>query len=154
MKSFLALFALCSPVLAQYSAHPSIWLTNQMISDMQAKRIAGDSAWDSVQIAANAYAAKPLPAVTVTAASNTNPVTFTTAATLPFTGTAPCYFGGATGSWAPINSPHTNQARSCVFVDGTHFSLTGLDSTSWGPFAGQAVTVFIADNVLSTYMPY
>jgi hypothetical protein len=69
------------------NAQPRIWLTNDMLATLAAKRSAGDPDYLLVQALADNALTLAVPRVSIVGASNSNPVVFTTSAPVPWTGT-------------------------------------------------------------------
>ena len=89
------------------------------------------------------------PTVTISSATNANPVVFTSSGTLPWTGSSLCYFGGAFGKWSPLNTP-LGTSKTCNALTTTSFSVTGMDSTSWGSYSTVNPQTGVAQNAKLT----
>lgn len=87
---------------------------------------------------------------TITAATNANPVVVTLSAGIP--GSPPngttflLYLKGGTGSWAGINNVTLatvtgSNTASLQSFDPTTFALSNINSTGWGSFSGQSISV-------------
>src|ERR1035438_1454089 len=95
-------------LLAAHSAwalnpHPRIWLSSQMLTDMAAKVAANDADWVAVKSQADTFVSWSIPTMTITGASNSNPVQFTVTETVPMSSGAILFIGGGTGKWAGVN---------------------------------------------------
>ena len=80
--------------------HPRIWLTPTVLSALRAKAKSGDPDWPHVRAYADQLLTRQMPRFTVTAATNSDPVQFTIAEPVPWSGSASVFIGGATGAWA------------------------------------------------------
>jgi hypothetical protein len=134
--------------------HPRIWLTSQLMSNLSAKVSASDPDWLSLKAAADAILKEPLPQLTITGATNSNPVQFTTQETLPWNGTvSTIYLAGGTGAWAAVvNNPSINPWAATA--TGTNTFTIPVDSTAFGAFSGQQLTFFMAGSENSSATAY
>jgi hypothetical protein len=137
------------------NSHPRIWLTGEMLATLAAKRDAGDPDYLQVKALADTALTLAVPRVSIVAASNSNPVVFTTSAPVPWTGTlaASLYLKGATGSWAAIQNNPETRGYSATRTGSNTFTVP-IDSSSFGSFAGQSVTGFVAGGEDSGFMGY
>ena len=127
------------------SFHPRIWLTSQMISDMKAKRAAADPDWIAIKASADDILSRRIPKLTIVSATNANPVVFKAAESLPWHGEATrVYLAGATGAWRLINNNPAINGWIATAKGANSFSIP-VDSRSFGPFAGQTATFFMAE---------
>src|SRR5262249_40119507 len=86
-------------------SHPRIWLTGQMLADMNANKASGDPDWIGIKAAADAVLSQRIPKLTIASATDSNPVTFTTTEPLPWNGAAiRVYLSGASGAWQRVNN--------------------------------------------------
>ena len=144
-------------LLAAHSAwalnpHPRIWLSSQMLTDMAAKVAANDADWVAVKSQANTFVSWSIPTMTITGASNSNPVQFTVTETVPMSSGAILFIGGGTGKWAGVNFL-TGLGWSAT-VTGTHTFTIPVDSTSFGSFSGQSLATFLKSGCLSNTICY
>ena len=158
MKKSILLFSLIW-VLANLShaaigAHPRIWLTSGMLSDMAAKQAAGDPDWIAIKSAADKLITLTVPQITILSASNSNPVVFTTKESLPWVGSvSTVYLAGGTGAWAGVNNQPATSAWTGT-ITGVHTFSIPVDSTAFGSFTGQALTFFMAGGEYTGYLSY
>jgi hypothetical protein len=135
-------------------SHPRLWLSPQMVADIAAKRAASDPDWLSVKASADGFLQQAVPKVTITGASNTNPVQFTSAENLPWTGTArTVYLAGASGAWTAVNNQPPAGAWAATKTGSRTFTIP-VNASSFGSFAGQSVTFFMAGGEDSGYITY
>ena len=66
--------------------HPRIWLTPALLSTLRAKAGSGDPDWLHVKEHADQLLTRQMPRFTVTAATNSDPVQFTIAEPVPWSG--------------------------------------------------------------------
>src|ERR1035437_6816920 len=151
-------FTLLIPfLLAAHSAwalnpHPRIWLDAGMLRDLSAKVAANDADWLSVLADANSSLTRRLPPIVkITSATNASPVKFTVSGALPFSNSAEIYIAGGTGSWAGVN---TTSSQYVVTVTGAQTFTIPVDSTEFGSFSGQSLTVFVRLGCATNYMCY
>jgi hypothetical protein len=150
-------FACLIPLLlAGHSAwalnpHPRIWLDAEMLSDLSAKVGASDADWLAVLSDANSSPTTRLPpVVSVIGATNASPVQFTTSGILPLNSGANIIIAGGTGAWAGVNGT----AVVIATVTGTHTFTVPINSTGFGSFSGQTITVFVNDGCATNFMCY
>jgi len=148
IKISILLFSILS-VAAQggqtVTPHPRIWLTTQMIADMKAKIAASDPDWVAIKASADEILSLRIPKLTIVSATNANPVLFTTAEPLPWHGTATrVYLAGGTGAWLRVNNNPAINGWAATAEGANKFSIP-IDSTSYGSFAGQTLTFFMAE---------
>ena len=137
------------------SSHPRIWLTSDVLATVAAKRNSGDPDYLQVKALADKALTLTIPRITITGATNSSPVVFTTSTTVPWSGTlsATLYLKGATGSWAGIeNSPET-RGYSATRTGSNTFTVP-IDSSSFGSFSGQSITAFVAGGEDGAFLGY
>src|SRR5262245_58029292 len=100
----VGLLAIGGSLPSSADSHPRIWLTPAVLSALRAKAASGDGDWQRVKASADRLLSRRMPRFTVTAATNTNPVRFTIAESVPWLGSVPLFIGGASGAWAPVNA--------------------------------------------------
>jgi hypothetical protein len=142
---FLSILSVAAGGTQTVTPHPRIWLTSQMISDMKAKKAAADPDWVAIKVSADDILSRRIPKLTIISATNANPVVFKTTESLPWHGTAPrVYLAGATGAWLPINNNPATNGWTATAIGANKFSIP-VDSTSFGSFAEQTLTFFMAE---------
>ena len=134
-------------------AHPRIWLTSQMQTDLAAKSGAADADWLTLKAAADAFLVQAVPRITVTAATNASPVSFTVSGTVPWNTTTSLYIVGATGGWTGVNNSPVANAVTATKTSSTTFTIP-VDTTAFGSFAGQTLTAFVTSGETSGFIPY
>lgn len=127
-KAFFIFVILCVPALAQQSvilsSRPEDTGYTQ-VSEITSGKIT------AVCTAKSVDRDRLTTTVSISAATNANPVVFTTTHGLPLYGTRPSVVvAGGTGSWTAVNGTFV-----ATIVDSTHFSIV-VDSTSFGALAG------------------
>src|ERR1035437_728384 len=143
-------------LLAAHSAwamnpHPRIWLDSQMLADLAVKARGGDADWTAM-LADSASGLNNLPPVVkITAASNASSVQFTSSATLPFSSGALLIIAGATGTWTGVNTGDTSVTAT---VTGTYTFTIPVNSSGFGSFSGQVLTVFVFNGCTGAFMCY
>jgi len=143
--AFLSILAVAARGSQTVAPHPRIWLTSLMISDMQAKKAVADSDWVAIKAAADGILSRRIPKLTIVSATNANPVVFTTTESLPWHGTATrVYLAGATGAWLPVNNKPAINGWAATAKGANRFSIP-VDATSFGSFAEQTLTFFMAE---------
>src|ERR1035437_8080434 len=145
---YLILLTVVAQAATALNPHPRIWLTSQMLADMAAKVATNDADWVQVRAAADRYKTYKIPAVTITGATNANPVQFTVTETVPSSNGGTFYIGGASGSWTPVNA--MNGTGWAVTVTGTHTFPIRVDSPSFGSFGGQSLATFQKNGCLNS----
>jgi hypothetical protein len=140
------------PHAAPAAIHPRLWLTPALLSAVRAKAASGDRDWTSVKAEADRLVATRMPHFSVTAATNTNPVEFTLKESIPWRDSVPVFIGGGAGAWAGVNStggdrPNARPAKR----SGEHTFTVPVDSTSFGPAAGQRFALFFSEGGFSNY---
>ena len=142
-------------LLAAHSAwamnpHPRIWLDSQELSALAAKVAANDADWLSVKADADSALTHQLPPVVrITGASNTSPVQFTVSGALSFSNGASIYIAGATGGWSGVPT-----GQLTATVTAAHTFTVPVDSTGFGSFSGQSLTVFVFQGCAANYLCY
>src|ERR1039458_7269317 len=136
--SLLPLFLSAHTALA-LNPHPRIWLDSTMLSELAAKVSAPDADWLAVKATADAVLSYPTTRMTITSATNGNPVRFTVTETLPMLNGGQLYIGGGTGSWAAVNILTGNSWTATV--TGAHTFTIPVDSTAFGSFSGQTLEI-------------
>ncbi len=135
------------------ASHPRLWLGSQMVADIAAKRAASDPDWVAVKASADAIVQQAVPKVTIIAASNTNPVQFTSAENLPWTGTArTVYLAGASGAWTAVNNQPPAGAWAATKTGSRTFTIP-VNASSFGTFTGP-ITFFMAGGEDGGYITY
>jgi hypothetical protein len=130
--------------------HPRIWLSPQMLSDLSAKVAAHDPDWIAAKAIADASVSWPLPIMTITGATNANPVQFTIVETVPMASGGSLFIGGGTGNWSAINA--VTGAGWTVTVTGTHTFTIPVDATTFGSFSGQLLATFQKNGCLNFHV--
>ena len=92
-----------------------------------------------------------MPRFTVTAATNSNPVRFTLAEPVPWSGSTPVFIGGATGAWSAVNAPAIGRARSWPRASAPNTFTVPIDSRRFGSFSGQRLVLFFSEGEYSGY---
>jgi len=140
------------PASTGLGAHPRIWLSAQMLSELQSKISANDPTWPAVKSAADGWKNQLVPRVHIVSATNTNPVQFTTADPIPWYAdtVTDLNMGGATGAWAAINTPNWPQWTATRTSPNT-FTIP-VDATSFGAFSGQDVSAISPNGEANTYI--
>lgn len=127
--------------------HPRLWLTPTMQTLVSAKAAASNASWVAMKADGDDLAARTLPIVTITAASNASPVSFTISQTVPWTTDQFIFIAGATGAWTLINndnlSPVTKGDAWTATRTGTNTFTIPVNSAAFGSFSGQTLTVFV-----------
>lgn len=152
-KCWCALLALSSQPIWALNPHPRIWLDSATRSTLASKVAKGDADWLKIKSYADTFLGYSPASFTITAATNSNPVQFTISGGMPVATGTPLYIGGATGaacaglnSWTCVNNPSvlTGSQRTgwTTTVTGANTFTIPLDSTQFGPFSGQALSVF------------
>jgi hypothetical protein len=119
-----------------------------MLSDLTAKVSANDSDWLQVKAVADSALALSMPIVTITGATNASPVAFTVSESLAFGNGAYLVIAGGTGSWAGVNGAFY------VTVTGTHTFTIAVNSSAFGSFSGQTLTVMVYYGAASGRLQY
>src|ERR1035437_7130172 len=143
--------------------HPRIWLDTAHLNAVRAKAClnpdgssispcALDADWVSLKKQADTYKTLVSQAMTITAASNSNPVSFTITQTVPWNTAATLFLGGATGSWTSVNA--TAGLGWTATKTGTHTFTIPIDSSGFGSFSGQSLGTFVKVGTLSGYFGY
>jgi hypothetical protein len=151
MKSIVCLipFLFAAHAAWALNPHPRIWLDSGMRNDLAAKAASLDTDWLSVLADANSSGTTRLPpVVSIVAATNTSRVQFTTSGTQPFSSGANLVIAGGTGSWAAVNG------TVVATVTGANTFTIPVDSSGFGSFAGQALTVFVSSGCAANFMCY
>jgi hypothetical protein len=131
--------------------HPRIWLTPALLSDLRSRAAASDRHWLRVKAQADALLTCRMPGFTVTAAANTNPVRFTIAEAVPWSGETPVFIGGATGAWAAVNASGDRPSPVSATRVGPHTFTLPIDARRFGRFTGQRVVLFFSEGGYSGY---
>ncbi len=129
------------------SPHPRIWLTSDMMSYLAAKKAANTADWASVAADAATSVTQVIPKLTITTATEANPVQFTVVESLAAmhitTGMEyEIAIAGATGAWAGINNTTAYHGWTMT-VTGTNTFTIPVDATTFGSFSGQTLTTFV-----------
>jgi hypothetical protein len=140
--------------------HPRIWLDPATKTTLVAKVAKSDADWVKLKQYADQALSYAIPTVTIVSATNSNPVTFTTSGPIPFntcdkTQARCIWIGGATGNWAAINGLQATNNQSVTVASATTCSSNctftiPVDSTSFGPFAGQTIAIFSNNSKAAT----
>jgi hypothetical protein len=133
------------------SGHPRIWLTTTMLSGLRAKAASADPDWLQLKADADRLLTRRMPRFTVTAATNSNPVRFTIAEPLPWSGSTPMFIAGATGPWRAVNVAGDRPSALAATRVGSHTFTVPIDSTRFGSFAGQRLALFFSEGGYSGY---
>lgn len=153
----LAIVVLASVVLVAGWApldskkHPRIWLTPTTLSALRAKAESGNPEWLRVKAYADELLTRRMPRFTVTAASNSNPVRFTLAEALPWSGSTAVFIAGATGGWSAVNSQGDRPSALEASRVGTHEFTVPIDSRRFGSFSGQRLALFFSEGEYSAF---
>jgi hypothetical protein len=133
--------------------HPRLFLDSASLNMIKQKAANNDADWLTVKAKADSLSKQPILTLTISGASNSNPVQFTTVETIPWTG-APTviYLGGGTGAWSGVNT-QTNHYLAGTRT-GTNTFTVPVDSTAFGPYAGQNVTVFLESVLVNSTICY
>ncbi len=131
--------------------HPRIWLTPAWLSALRAKAGSGDPDWQHVKTSADLLLNRRMPRFTVTAATNSNPVQFTIAEPVPWSGTTSVFIGGGTGAWAGVNAAGDRPSPIVATRIGTTTFTVPIDSTAFGNFGGQRLALFFREGGYSGY---
>ncbi|HEY7057265.1 MAG TPA: hypothetical protein VH458_12105 [Vicinamibacterales bacterium] len=132
-------------------SHPRIWLTPTLLSTLRAKAGSGDADWLRVKASADQLLSQQTPRFTVTAATNANPVQFTIAETVPWSGSTPVFIGGGTGAWAAVNATGDRPTPVVATRVGAKTFTIPIDSRGFGSFAGQHLALFFSEGGYSDY---
>jgi hypothetical protein len=144
-------FLVFGPQRLYADTHPRIWLTPTLLSALRAKADSGDADWQRVRAAADQALTRQMPRFTVTAATNSNPVRFTIAEEVSWSGTASVFIGGATGAWAAVNATGDRPSAIAATRTAVHSFTVPVDSTTFGSFVGQHVVLFFSEGGYSGY---
>jgi hypothetical protein len=131
--------------------HPRIWLTPSSLAALRAKAGSGDLDWLRVKADADELLTRQMPRFTVTAATNSHPVQFTTVEPVPWSDSTPVFIGGATGAWATANATGDRPKPIAATRVGTHSFTVPIDSTAFGRFTGQRLALFFSEGGYSEY---
>jgi hypothetical protein len=131
--------------------HPRIWLTPTLLSALRTKAESGDVDWLQVKASADQLLTRQMPRFTVTAATNSDPVRFTIAEAVPWSGSTSVFIGGATGGWAAVNATGDRPSPIVATRVGANTFTVPIDSTALGSFAGQHLVLFFSDGGYSGY---
>jgi hypothetical protein len=131
--------------------HPRIWLTPTVLAALRAKAGSGDRDWLALKASADQLLAHRMPQFTVTDATNSNPVRFTIAEPVPWTGTTPVFVAGGAGAWAFVNTAGDRPVPVAATRVGPHAFTIPIDSTTFGGFAGQRLALFFSEGPYSGY---
>src|SRR5262249_6227665 len=104
-----------------------------------------------VKADADRILSQSMPRFTVTGATNSNPVQFTIAENVPWSGATTVFIGGATGAWAAVNAAGDHPGPVTATRVGTRTFTVPIDSSSFGSFAGQQIVLFFSDGGYSGY---
>jgi hypothetical protein len=131
--------------------YPRIWLTSAWLSALRAKAAAGDLDWLRVKADADQLLTRRMPRFTVTAATNSNPVQFTIAEPVPWSGSTAIFIGGAAGAWAAVNATGDRPSPIAATRVGPNTFTVPIDSTAFGSFHGQRLALFFGEGEYSAY---
>ena len=140
----------CSQPLCA-DTHPRIWLTPTVLSALRAKAGSGDPDWAHVRAYADKLLTRQMPRFTVTAATNSDPVQFTIAEPVPWSGSTSVFIGGATGAWAAVNATGDRPSPTAATRAGTNTFTVPINSTAFGSFTGQRLALFFREGGYSGY---
>src|SRR5262245_19079541 len=132
-------------------SHPRIWLTPTVLSALRAKAGSGNPDWLGVKANADQLLMRRMPRFTVTAATNSDPVRFTIAEPVPWSGTTAVFIGGATGAWAAVNATGGRPSAIAATRVGTNTFTIPINSTGFGSFMGQRLALFFSEGGHSAY---
>jgi hypothetical protein len=131
--------------------HPRIWLTPALLSTLRAKAGSGDPDWLNLKARADQLVTRQMPRFTVTAATNSDPVQFTIAEPVPWSGSTAVFIGGATGAWTAVNETGDRPSPIAATRIGTNTFTVPIDSTAFGSFTGQRLALFFSQGGYSGY---
>jgi hypothetical protein len=133
------------------STPPRIWLTPAVLSSVRAKAESGDRDWLRLKDYADQLLTRRMPRFTVVAATNTDPLQFTLAEPVPWSGSTPVFIAGATGAWAAVNAKGDRPSPIAATRAGLHTFTVPIDSTAFGSFDGQRLALFFSTGGYSEY---
>ena len=131
--------------------HPRIWLKPTVLSALRAKAGSGDRDWLKLKAEADGFLNRRMPRFTVVAASNSNPVAFTLADPVPWTGSTPMFIAGGTGRWSVVNTAGDRPRAVAATKAGTHTFTVPIDTSALGSFTGQRLALFFSEGPYSGY---
>ena len=132
-------------------SHPRLWLTPASLSALRAKAAVGDPDWLRLKADADQLLTRRMPRFTVTAATNSDPVQFTIAETVPWSGSTAVFIAGASGAWAAVNAKGDRPTPVSATRVGRNTFTVPIDSRSFGHFSGQRLALFFSDGDYSEY---
>jgi hypothetical protein len=153
-KIVIAAVALVTAHSAQaLNPHPRLLLDPAELAVIKQKAAANDPDWLSVKAKADSLSKQPILTLTISGATNSNPVQFTTVETIPWTGSPTVlYMGGGTGAWTGVNT-QTNHYLAGTRT-GTNTFTVPVDATAFGAYTGQNITVFLESALVSNSICY
>lgn len=133
------------------NSHPRIWLTPARLSALRTKAASGDADWRRLVSQADRLLTRRMPRFTLTSATNSNPVQFTIAEAVPWSGSTPLFIAGASGAWAGVNTAGDRPSPITATRVGGHTFTVPIDSTRFGRFDGQRLALFFSEGGYSAY---
>jgi hypothetical protein len=145
----LVLFTVAEPVHSD--RQPRIWLTPAVLATLRTKAASGNDDWLRLKADADRLVGRQMPRFTVTGATNSNPVQFSSAEPVPWSGATPVFISGATGPWTAVNTIGDRPRPIVATRVGPNTFSIPIDSSGFGSFSGQRLALFFSTGEYSQY---